>query len=77
VVGCEPAADGRLVLTISDDGVGLPDGFIPGQHGGMGLKLIRRLAEEIGADLQIQSTQLGLSFRISLPACSMAGVKLA
>jgi two-component sensor histidine kinase len=77
VVDCEPSADGRLVLTISDDGVGLPDGFVPEQHGGMGFKVIKRLAEEIGADLQIQSSHLGLSFRLSLPACAMAGVKLA
>ena len=28
-VDCTPAADGRLVLTISDDGVGLPEGFDP------------------------------------------------
>lgn len=77
VVDCEPAADGRLVLTISDDGVGLPDGFIPAQQGGMGFKVIHRLAQEVGGDLQIQSTHLGLSFRLSLPACAMAGVKLA
>ena len=77
VVDCEPAADGRLVLTISDDGVGLPDGFIPEQQGGMGFKVIKRLAEEIGGDLKIQSTQLGLSFRLSLPACTMAGANLA
>ena len=77
VVDCEPAADGRLVLTISDDGVGLPDGFIPAQQGGMGFKVIDRLAQEIGADLKIQSTHLGLSFRLSLPAATMAGVKLA
>ena len=76
-VDCEPAADGRLVLTISDDGVGLPDGFVPEQHGGMGFKVINRLAEEIGGDLQIQSTHLGLSFRLLLPTCTMAGVKLA
>ena len=73
----QPAADGRLVLTISDDGVGLPDGFMPEQQGGMGFRVIRRLAEEIGGDLQIQSTHLGLSFRLSLPTAAMAGVRLA
>ena len=31
----------------------------------------------IGADLTIQSSHLGLSFRLSLPACAMAGAKLA
>lgn len=77
VVDCEPACDGRLVLTISDDGVGLPEGFEPEQNGGMGFKVMRSLAAEIGGELQLQSTHLGLTFRLSLPASAMAGAKLA
>jgi len=77
VVDCEPSADGRLVLTVSDDGVGLPEGFQPEQNGGMGFKVMRSLAAEIGGELQILSTHLGLSFRLSLPATAMAGVRLA
>jgi two-component sensor histidine kinase len=69
--------DGRLVLTISDDGVGLPEGFDPMVSDGMGFKVMRRLAAEAGGELQIQSTHLGLSCRLSLPAMAMAGVKLA
>jgi two-component sensor histidine kinase len=71
------AGDGRLVLTISDDGVGLPEGFDPVQSGGMGFKVMRRLTAEVGGDLQIQSTHLGLSLRLSLPAMAMAGTRLA
>ena len=77
VVDCEPTPDGRLLLTISDDGVGLPDGFVPETDGGMGFKLMYQLAQEIGGELQILSTHLGLSFRLSLPAGTMAGAKLA
>ncbi|HJT43427.1 MAG TPA: sensor histidine kinase [Rhizomicrobium sp.] len=77
VVDCEPAADGRLVLTISDDGVGLPEGFEPEHSTGLGFKVMRSLAAEIGGELQIRSTHLGLSFRVSIPATAMAGVKLA
>jgi two-component sensor histidine kinase len=65
------------VLTISDDGVGLPEGFDPMQSGGMGFKVMRALAAEVGGELQIQSTHLGLSFRLSLPAMAMAGTMLA
>jgi two-component sensor histidine kinase len=72
VVDCQPAADGRLVLTISDDGVGLPEGFEPHRNEGMGFRVMRSLAAEIGGELQIQSAQLGLSFRLSLPAAAMA-----
>lgn len=77
LVDCSVIADGRLVLTISDDGVGLAEGFDPIRSDGMGFKVMRSLAAEIGADLQIQSTHLGLTTRLSLPVGVMAGAKLA
>lgn len=76
-VDCSATSDGRLTLTISDDGVGLPEGFDVANGGGMGFRVLRGLAAEIGATLDIRSTHLGLSFRLSLPAGAMAGVKLA
>lgn len=76
-VECRAAADGRLVLTVSDDGVGLPEGFDIRTGGGLGFRIIRGLAAEIGADLQILSSTLGLSFRLSLPAATMASGKLS
>jgi two-component sensor histidine kinase len=77
MVDCSVGADGRLALTISDDGVGLPEGYDPKQVGGMGFRVMRSLAAEIGAELQMQSTHLGLTFRLSLPASAMTGAKLA
>ena len=77
LVDCSIGGDGRLVLTISDDGVGLPEGFDADQSGGMGFKVMRGLAAEVGGELQIQSTHLGLSCRLSLPAMAMAGTRLA
>jgi len=77
VVDCTTACDGRLVLTISDDGVGLPEDFDAANGGGMGFRVMRGLAAEIGANLEIRSTHLGLSFRLSLPAGAMAGARLA
>jgi two-component sensor histidine kinase len=77
MVDCTTTQDGRLVLTISDDGVGLPEGFDPLNGGGMGFRVMRSLAAEIGAHLDIRSTHLGLSFRLSLPAGAMAGARLA
>ena len=76
-VDCSAGADGRLVLTISDDGVGLPEGFDAGQAGGLGFKVMRSLAAEIGSELQIISTHFGLSFRLSVPASAMPGAQLA
>lgn len=75
-VDCSPAADGRLVLSISDDGVGLPEGF-DSAGGGMGFKVMRSLAAEIGSELEIDSTPFGLTFRLRLPACAADCAKLA
>ena len=77
VVDCDTTPGGELLLTISDDGVGLPEGFVPEKDGGMGFKVMYRLAQEIGGELRILSTRLGLSFRLTLPAGAMAGAKLA
>jgi hypothetical protein len=43
--------------------------------GGFGFRVIRGLAAEIGASLEIVSPGIGLSFRLLLPA--MAGGKLS
>ncbi len=76
-VDCNVGGDGRLVLSVSDDGVGLPDGFNPATSGGLGFRVMRSLAAEIGAELQINNTKLGLTFRLSLPASSMASAQLS
>ncbi len=75
LVDCSVSRDGRLVLAICDDGVGLPEGFDPLVSGGLGFRVMRSLAAEIGAELQIQSTHLGLTFRLSLPAGAMSGAR--
>ena len=74
-IDCAPAADGRLVVTISDDGIGLPEAFDPAKDGSLGFRVIRSLASEIGATLEITSTGLGLSLRLSIPASAMPGGK--
>jgi two-component sensor histidine kinase len=76
-VDCNVSGDGRLVLSVSDDGVGLPDGFNPATQGGLGFRVMRSLAGEIGAELQILNTNLGLTFRLSLPASSMASAMIS
>jgi two-component sensor histidine kinase len=77
LVDSEVSGDGRLILTISDDGVGLPEGLDPLQSDGMGFKVMRGLAAELGGELKFQSSHLGLSLRLSLPSIAMAGTRLA
>jgi two-component sensor histidine kinase len=76
-IDCRDGCDGRLLLSIRDDGIGLPDGFDPARDGGLGFRVIRGLAGELGADLGIESSPLGLSFRLSLPATAVPGGKLS
>jgi two-component sensor histidine kinase len=66
-VDCALTSDGQFVLSLCDDGVGLPDGFDPMQSQGLGFRVMRSLAAEIGAMLAIESTELGLCFRMTLP----------
>lgn len=37
--------DGRLLITVTDDGRGLPEGFDPKRAGNLGLQIVRTLVE--------------------------------
>jgi two-component sensor histidine kinase len=65
-IGCGRDAQGRMVLEISDDGVGLPEDFDEKKDGGVGFRLIRGLTKQIGATLKVESSELGLSFCLIL-----------
>lgn len=52
-----------LILVISDDGIGLPDGFDPSNSESMGLKLVRMLTEQLDGAVEIESKQ-GTTVRI-------------
>jgi two-component sensor histidine kinase len=67
-IECRNHRDGRLLLVVGDDGVGLPEGMDSISEGGTGLKLIRSLANSLDADLCIESDPLGLSFVIEFPS---------
>ncbi|MBV9329976.1 MAG: sensor histidine kinase [Alphaproteobacteria bacterium] len=67
-ITCARTRDGKMIVEISDDGVGLPEGFDTDTDGGFGFRLIRSLASKMGAALAIDSSDLGLSFELQLPA---------
>jgi len=54
-VEMQPQGDGRLRLLVADDGVGLLPADDSGGSGSMGLHLVRGLASQISATLEIQS----------------------
>jgi PAS domain S-box-containing protein len=59
--------DGAIRLAVSDDGVGLPPGFEIETSRSLGLQLVRMLAGQLGAALQIDSTA-GTRVALILPA---------
>ena len=63
-------AQHAVVVSISDDGVGLPEGFDSLSRTHSGMRLVKALAEQIGAKLDFDSGSLGLRCDIVAPAAT-------
>ena len=59
--------DGATRITLSDDGVGLPEGFDADNSGGMGLRMARVLAKQLQARLSFSSPGHGLTVELLIP----------
>jgi two-component sensor histidine kinase len=58
-------AEGGLRLEVADEGVGLPASFEPGtEAGGIGLRLIASLAQQLDAELEVDRSPPGCRFII-------------
>lgn len=64
-VGLQTSANGHA-LSVNDDGIGLPDGFDPAAHHGLGMKLISALVRQIGGQLQIAPGNHGKGTRVTV-----------
>jgi len=64
--------DGANIVTISDDGVGLPEGLDPLASEHPGFVRIRSLASRLGASLSYHNGGLGLNCSVSLPYAEVA-----
>jgi two-component sensor histidine kinase len=67
-ITCGPGAAGNLMIEIADDGVGLPENFDPMVDGGLGLRVVRSLAAQLGGAIQFHSNPLGTRVRLEMPA---------
>ena len=74
---CEASSKGALEVTVSDDGVGLPEDFDTAKDGGLGFQIIRALTSELGAKLDVFSDDLGSTFRLSVPSVLVANAQTA
>jgi two-component sensor histidine kinase len=75
VVGAATAC-GTITLEISDDGVGLPEGFDPQRGSGVGMKMIRSMVNAAGGELRTTSDALGLTLSMTLPEKRAGGGSL-
>ena len=67
-LACRRCADGNIAIEVSDDGVGLPEGVDPMKNGQLGFRLVRSLADQLGAKITFHSDDLGLCFELRMPA---------
>ena len=53
-------------VSVSDEGVGLPDAFTLNQPSGSGTRLIKILAEQMGAEVIVERPQRGTAFVVTM-----------
>ena len=59
--------NGRLIMSVSDEGVGLPPGFDPAQAKSLGYQIVYHLCQQISARLSIEDRKHGSEILIELP----------
>jgi two-component sensor histidine kinase len=66
-VTCRDVGDHGIMVEIADDGVGLPEGFDPDIDGGIGFKVMRSTAQQLGGSVSFEQTGMGLRSRLHIP----------
>ncbi len=64
-VALKTATEGRVVLSVSDSGCGLPVGFDPRATKSLGFQIIRTLSEQLRASLEISPQAVGACISIT------------
>lgn len=66
---CRRLHDGSTQVLVGDDGVGLPEHFDADLDGGLGLRMMRTIAGQLGAQFAIMPHATGLTVSLVLPPC--------
>lgn len=56
-----------VLITVRDEGIGLPDGFDPATSKRLGTRLVSALAKQLGAELTRPASILGTNFTLLVP----------
>lgn len=64
LIACRAVASDGVLITLEDDGVGLPEGMDADREGGLGFGIMRALAAQIGASVTHRTSPLGLRVQI-------------
>jgi two-component sensor histidine kinase len=67
-VNLTKADENKIVISIRDEGIGLPSGFDLKSGKGLGMRIIGALAKQLDAEIQIQARHPGTEFRILMPS---------
>lgn len=59
--------ESHIALTVGDNGIGLPPGFNLQASKGLGMRIVRALAEQLGAELKVQPRERGAEFMLRVP----------
>lgn len=57
----------HLVVSVSDEGVGLPEAFDLRKTKGLGMKIVQALAAQLGAEVEARRRAKGTEFRVRAP----------
>ena len=63
-VGLRQIGGGRIVISVRDEGVGLPQGFDPKTGKGLGMRIVNALAKQLDAEIEIEQRQPGTEVRL-------------
>ena len=66
-VRLERHAEDTVVLSVRDDGSGLPQGFDPASATGLGMRIVTAFAQQLGAELEARDRAPGTEFALLIP----------
>lgn len=76
-VGLDRDSDGAIRLTVTDDGIGLPDGFDPVNSKSLGLRIIQGLTSQLGGRFEVVNGK-SATFYLIIPdavQCHLASIR--